>query len=367
LRGAPEDNFQYNILGISDTAPGQRPVVTFSVTNPITGVLYDLTGPAFTAPNGLSRLFIQIGWSSAEFTNRGSGSQLASVGPTPASPIAINALSSAVQVDSNGNYYVESPRAIPAGTTGSGAVAIEGHPAADSNLDGTMDLRVPVKSAIRYFAITDPTPVARRAPVDINKCKRCHQPHLSLHGNNRTDEPRVCAMCHNPDNTDIAYRTAGAEAPIDFKYMVHAIHAGQRRESPFVVIGFQGTMHDFSDVRFPGELSDCLNCHVAGKFELPLGSQVLGTTVATGSSLSPKAVDADPANNLRISPTAAVCSSCHDDGETRAHMTRNGAQFSATQAQINRGNERCVNCHGSGKREDIRRVHDVGGISGDHD
>lgn len=364
LRGdvAPEYKFQFNILGVTNTAPGQKPVVTYSVTNPQTGSVYDLFGdPAFTAPGGLSRLFVQIAWSTAEFNNTGSGSQTVPVGPTPASPVAINALSATAVTDNgDGTYTVTSPKAIPSGVKGSGAVAMEGHPAFDSNGDGVMDARAPVRSTIRYFAITDPSPVARRLPVDIDKCKSCHQPHLSLHGNNRTDEPRVCVMCHNPDNTDIAYRTAGAEAPIDFKYMVHAIHAGGRRQTPFVVIGFQGSVNDFSGVRFPRELSDCLNCHIDGKFELPLGKQVLGTTVATGSTLSPKVVDAEPANNLRISPTAAVCSSCHDDGETRTHMMRNGGQFNVTQARIAQGTERCVTCHGPGKREDVRRVHEIG-------
>lgn len=365
LRGdvLPEYKFQYNILAVANTAPGERPQVTFSVTDATTGMAYDLfapaPGPFASTANGASRLFVQIGWPAREYANTGSGSNLAAVGPTPASPVAINALSKTlVTANPDGTYTVTSPKPIPASVAGSGAVAIEGHPALDVNGDGVLD-RLPVKSAIRYFAITDSSPIARRQPVTVTKCNGCHQPHLSLHGNNRTDEPRVCVMCHNPDNTDIAYRTSGAEVPIDFKYMVHAIHAGDMRRNKYVVIGFNGSVNDFSGVRFPRSLADCLSCHIDGRYSLPLDSAVRGATVATGSTVSPKVVDANAADNLRITPIATVCSACHDDGETHRHMVRMGAAFDVTQAAIDSGRvrERCATCHGPGKDKDVRKVH----------
>ena len=68
----------------------------------------------------------------------------------------------------------------------------------------------------------------------IDKCDDCHK-QLALHGNNRTDKPEVCAMCHNPNATDIRRRVAGSacvnelgtdDQSIDMKNMIHAIHAG---------------------------------------------------------------------------------------------------------------------------------------------
>ena len=83
--------------------------------------------------------------------------------------------------------------------------------------------------------------------------------------------------------------TSGPETPLDFKTMIHSIHSGGFRDNPFVVIGFSSSINDFSDVRFPATLSNCLNCHVQsggkGTFELPLASSVLGTTVKTGQHL----------------------------------------------------------------------------------
>ena len=355
--------FQYKILSVTKTAPGERPVIAFSVTNPANGNQpYDIkTDPAFTqTANGTSRLFIQIGWDTRDYNNTGSGSEFAPVGAGAALPIGINALSASAPLG-GGVYQVTSSKPIPSGAKGSGVAAMEGHPAGiDSN--GNYTVRVPVKSVYRYFPITDSTAANRRQVVDVQKCKGCHGT-LSTHGNNRTDEPLVCVVCHNPNATDIPYRRLGdgPEVPIDFKWMVHAIHAAEERKTPLVIIGRDHSINDFSHVVFPKSLRNCLNCHLDKTFELPLGANVLGTTISTGSVLDAagKVVNGDPADDMNITPVAAVCSACHDKAEDKAHMVRNGASFSALQQWIDSGavKEKCVNCHGPGKEKDIRKMH----------
>jgi OmcA/MtrC family decaheme c-type cytochrome len=171
--------------------------------------------------------------------------------------------------------------------------------------------------------------------------------------------------------------------PVDFKTMVHSIHAGGFRETPFVVIGRDSSINDFSGVRFPATLSNCVNCHIdangKGTFELPLKSSVLGTTIRTQSvyqvaqdKIDPltkavlvpgqlRTIDVDPTNDLRISPIAATCSACHDKAEVRSHMIRTGgASFSTPQSAIGvTVKERCVSCHGPGREEDVRRAHEI--------
>lgn len=158
--------------------------------------------------------------------------------------------------------------------------------------------------------------------------------------------------------------------------MVHAIHAGDRRQNPLVVIGFApppacGTANSFAHVRFPAELSNCLNCHLDTTFTLPLKSGVLATTVNTGSTYGPgvtTVLDSDPGNDKNITPTAAVCSACHDGEEAKRHMVRTGgASFTAFQSQITSGvvKERCVKCHGRGREEDVMKVHEIQSRSGD--
>lgn len=406
LRAAPTpgDAFRYRILSVTDTAPGQNPVITFAVDDPSTQLAYNLaTHPAWTqTKTGDSRLFIQIGWDTRDITNEGSGTKSGA-----ALPIGINALNfnlsdpSHVNDNSNGTYWVRSPRPIPDGTTGVKAasgtlvVAMEGHPAAWDPTTQTW-VRVPVKSAYTYGVITGTTPVARRTVVDVQKCMNCHKhdgtgvaPQLTLHGNNRTEEPQVCALCHNANNTDISQRLATdptvvvgpfayREQSIDFKRLVHGIHASSKgfRETPLVVYGFGHSLFDASTLKeYPGELKDCVACHVdngtKGTFELlpepnagrPLGANVLGSSMDTNSfnkTDGTKTIDTNPADDVKITPTAAVCSSCHDKREVIAHMIRTGgASFNATQDAIASGRvkERCASCHGPGKDKSVRKVH----------
>jgi OmcA/MtrC family decaheme c-type cytochrome len=357
--------FQYNILGVTDTAPGSKPVVTFSVTDPTNGnASYALaTAPAFTA-GAASTLTVKLAWPTADFANAGSGQAYGQ-------PVSINALTAAVSGAAAGTYTVTSPVAVPVGQAGTLRVIIDGHPAGDVTTPGTFADRLAVKSVFKDVAISGSV-VARRSVVDIAKCNVCHGV-LSLHGGNRTDEIGVCVACHNANATDASRRPASgavdgkAEEAIDFKTMIHGIHAGQSgqggmRTRGLVIYGFGSSVNDFADVAFPARLSDCTTCHTGTSYQLgglwaaPTAGGILGTTVASGASST------DAADNLRISPTAAVCSSCHDSVPARAHMTTppNGGTFSATQAALAAGAvETCELCHGAGKVFDVKTVHGV--------
>lgn len=398
--------FRYNIENIVYDRTAGTVKVIFSVSNPLSATkpIWDIKNDGPFKGGRSSRLGIDIGWDTSDYTNTGSNggslnpiAQPAARGAGAALPVTVNALTastlcanttvcpgvSSIQL----RFWVSasiSPLRFPAGQNLSNGVAgIEGHPACDPGaisvcpqptlIAGVSTLaNVPVKSVVRYFSLTGGTPVARRQVVDIDKCKVCHNnglrngkviPRLSLHGGNRNEEPMLCVICHNPNQTDIPYRTAGAEVAVDFKRMVHSIHSGGFRQNPFTVIGFQGTVYDFSRVRFPAELSNCVNCHIdtngKGTFELPIPT-ALGTTIVTQSVAGGPTVDVDPYNDLKISPTAATCSGCHDRAEVQSHMTRTGgASFGVTQANLTA--ERCVNCHGRGKQEDVRRAHEISG------
>lgn len=330
-------NFKYEIVSVTNTAPGQMPTVVFKVTNPTSGAAYDLkTDPAFTAAGGASSLAVKIGWSATEFQNVGAG-QVAG------QPVSINALSTAAVANGDGTYTVTSTIAVPADATGTGMVTLEGHPAVTV---GTTAYRIPAKNVFAYFPITDTTVKARRAIVSIDKCNACHGD-LSLHGNNRTDSIEGCVMCHNPNATDVSRRPAGtagvdglAEQTIDFKVMVHAIHAKDIRTTNFVVYGYGGSVNTFP-LGFPGELRNCQTCHNAGTYGVPLKAEVLGSTISTG--LDTKAVT----DNVRALPTAAVCASCHDSTTTAAHMQTMSVE------QV----ETCTYCHGPGMQYDVNTVH----------
>jgi OmcA/MtrC family decaheme c-type cytochrome len=176
--------------------------------------------------------------------------------------------------------------------------------------------------------------------VDVDNCNQCHG-YLSLHGANRNNEIQICVICHNANATDINRRPADptttadgkVEEAIDFKHMIHAIHAAQFREEGIVVFGFGNVEHDFSDVVLPNpsgpgtenlNLKNCEGCHInenGGTFELPLDPNVQTTTISTGDD------PADPNDDTDITPIASVCSSCHDSTVAKTHMAENGGNF----------------------------------------
>ncbi len=312
--------FKFTIVDIADTDKGESPVVTFSVTDPTSGTAYDiLADPEFTA-GSTSRLYVLIGWNTKEHTNIGSGQ-------TPGLPVQINALTDATD-NGDGTFSVTSPVAIPDDVSGSGVVAIEGHPAAVGDTPGTYDMRVPVKNAIQSFGITDVLAMDRRKVVDIAKCNQCHG-NLSLHGNNRTGDIQVCVICHNGAATDINRRpddpttTADGkvEETIDFKHLIHAIHGAALREEGIVVYGYGNSEHDFSHVEYPGIINKCDACHINSTHTLPLAGAVWTTAIDTGDDL------ADPDDDMWMTQTVSVCYACHDGSDDVDHMLQKGGGF----------------------------------------
>jgi OmcA/MtrC family decaheme c-type cytochrome len=358
--------FAYNIVAVTHTATGEQPEVTFSVTDPTasTPTFYDIgADPAFTAcATGASRLAIDIGWSTSDYTNRDSGE-------LPGLPVSINPLTGAgcggsVVDNGDGTFTVTSPLALPATASGTLAVGIEGHPWKDLNGDGVAAFNetIPVKAAVAYAGINGVSAVPRRQAVDIAKCDECHK-QLSLHGNNRADNPQLCVICHNPNVTDINQRVgSGAcaagtdDTPVDFKRMIHLIHAAESAGQPFNVCGF-GSSPITIDFPFPGRLNNCEGCHVAGGYYPAEPGERLGTTVDAN----------DPAtltDDRVISPNAAVCSACHQDALEAEHMKQNGGDFDATKAAdgalVSAGVETCALCHGPGRIADVKLMHHVG-------
>ena len=280
---------------------------------------------------------------------------------TPAQPITIDALFGGAVETGDNIFTVTSTVPLPATVQGSG------HPALDVDGDGAVD-EIPVTSATQFFAITDMVATPRRQVVDLAKCQACHQT-LSLHGSNRTDNLNLCVTCHNPNATDINRRSAAGidasnsldgkdEQATDFKRMIHMLHAGSSRQVGLVVYGYGGSVNDFSDVEFPGHLNDCGTCHLEDTY-YPVGPGVQATTIDTGADRS------SPYDDINISPTAAVCSACHDSSLAQSHMEQNGGAFDVVQGadgimvSISRGavTETCAVCHGHGRLADIELVH----------
>ena len=143
---------------------------------------------------------------------------------------------------------------------------------------------------------------------------------------------------------------------IDFKRMIHGIHASNAIGQTYDVCGYRNSAHSF-DVHYPGKIYNCEGCHLADTYYPVDPALVLGTTMDANDPST-------PADDRVISPNAAVCSSCHIDTAARNHMLQNGADFDATKAAdsqlISSGSETCGVCHGKDRANDIRDAHGVG-------
>jgi OmcA/MtrC family decaheme c-type cytochrome len=336
------------LLSVAYAAPGEQPIVTFTVT--VGGVPRDLTvqpltslRAAISGPNSDYASYWQT-------TINGSG--------------ASGTLALVDATTGTHTYTFPASAAIPLTATGSYTVSMEGYwqPAGQP--------RSAALSPSLAFAVTDATAVPRRVVADNDGCNACHRD-VQGHGGGRKGV-QYCIVCHNPNNPndERAPHVEGATVAlntVDMKVMIHKIHAGEDLTEPYVLGGFptpnatnpNGTQVDFGEVRFPGILSNCANCHADGTWRLPVADGVLPSRMEVRTCIEDPAADADsycsPANFTvsafsLVPPETAVCTSCHDSQETFAH---------ATVMTTPTGAESCATCHGPGAMWDVDFVHDI--------
>lgn len=358
--------FEYKVVSVTNTAPGQMPTATVRVLNPTdpnyatdpASTAYDINDPAGPFQTSSARLILDIAWTTAEIANLDPNDDLgrAATGEQPFGPITIDFKTGATNDGSNA-FTKAATEAIPTGITGSGQATLEGRP--QVLIDGALT-SLAVASNWIPFAITDATAQARRSIVDINKCNDCHK-NLSLHGDNRSGNTEVCSSCHNPNATDVEMRVAGTaceaelgldDETIDLKRMVHRIHAGN-----IGICGYRSSANTYFDVVFPGHLNNCEACHKPGTYYPVDPGKVMATTIDVGPDWSTLTDD------VAISPNASICSSCHTSDLAMQHMMQNGADFTAgkddTGALISSGVETCELCHGEGRAADVKVMHHV--------
>ena len=261
----------------------------------------------------------------------------------------------------------------------------------------------------------------RRKVVDAAKCSNCHE-WFSGHGGNRIIGPEtsttlVCQFCHVPGLATSgrgstaaqlkAYAWTNADAKIladwgidratfgngvndalkypvttnNFKDLIHGIHKGRDRVTPFSDArnrsGTQ-TLLDFRRMDFPGVIKNCETCHVAGTYSNVSPNALASTFEHIDAAYDAAITAGTPTQALALgalntvggnatdhvtSPFAAACVSCHDSVSAASHMATNGGMimvnrsiFAANMATAGKG-EACATCHGTGKSEDIAVKH----------
>ena len=244
--------------------------------------------------------------------------------------------------------------AVPAGATGTYAIGLEAR-RTETVLAGypnQQSITYGASNPVNYFSVDGSTIAPRREVVALTNCNQCHYK-LSLHGTLRNNT-EYCVMCHNPSNTDVSQRGSATVAAqqilppqgIDFNRLVHRIHSGPNATAdgakyPYVVIGFGGSVNDFSTTRFPplnpngspGDTENCSLCHTNGSEQnLPLG---LNQMVDPQGWINP------------IQAIAGSCSGCHTSKAESSHFLANTTSLG----------ESCPVCHSSGAAYAVDQVH----------
>jgi len=302
------------IVSVTNTAPGEHPVVQFKLTNNDGTILPP--GP-FT-----SNLNVLMG------------------GPT--TDYAINPYreraDGAAFDGTTATYTMKA--AIPADATGTWAFSIEARRTVnlDPHPNNQTTFTEGAMNPVAYAAVNGGDPEPRRTVVDLANCNTCHG-RLALHGGQRLNTEE-CVMCHNPNASDVSRRPADAAPPesIDFKRMIHRIHTGEELTQIYTIYGF-GTppsVNNFNHVLFPGDRRDCVKCHVPDTQQVqedpPPG---LLPTITLRDWYTP------------MQHNAAACLGCHDTQAAAAHAFVNTAPFG----------EACAACHGDGALFAVDKVH----------
>jgi len=295
----------FELMKVDNGSAGKKPTVTFSIK--------DRSGAPIAA-NQMQRLALNLAGPTTDYTG------------FPNGYIADNLVTNIAGVSgSNGVYTYTLATTIPADAKGSYAIQIEGRREVKL-LEGTKKEQTVRDSGLNkviYFSV-DGSPVApRRKIVDMARCNACHT-ELTMHGGNR-NAIEACVICHNPK---LVAGTGAAAQTVDFRMMVHKIHAGNTLEKGYLL----GST-EFGEKGFPGVLSDCAMCHVNNSQQLP----VKGVAAVA----NPKG----PINPAP--PTTAACTSCHDSIAAASHALANTTVLG----------ESCAACHGASADFSVNKVH----------
>ena len=310
---------QGTILSVTNTAPGQKPVVAFQVKDK-TGATIPLS--AFSQKN--YRLALVLAGPTSDYVG------INAHGYVSENPVPTAALS-------GDTYTYTFNTAIPADATGTYTIGMEGR-RYDTVLAGTTKARAieyGMKNVVFNFSVDGSAVSPRRAVVALSKCDSCHY-NLSLHGENR-NQIEQCVLCHNPIESDAVMRPADGSAnppeSVDFALMIHRIHSGPNQSRDFTIYGFGGSKNNFNDVGYPGDLTNCEQCHIAGTYVLPIGASAKIND--TRGYINP------------VYPTTGACLGCHASVDAASHALVNTTSLG----------ESCSVCHGPNGDYSVAKVH----------
>jgi OmcA/MtrC family decaheme c-type cytochrome len=326
----------FQIQKIENGLAGQKPQVTFTVK--------DKAGAAIPL-SSLNNLSFVMAGPAKDYGYTSFGSDVATPGYVSESA------TTAAQCGADGVCTYTFNHAVPSDARGTFAIGIEGR-RSETLLPGTttqMDVQYGGDNKVAYFSV-DGSPVQpRREIAQVASCNQCHFD-LTAHGSNRNDI-EMCVLCHNPSNTDAAQRPSATDPAertkppqsINFNLLIHRIHTGENLKEAgksFTVIGRNGSINDFTEVRFPamspqgspGDTRNCAKCHI---------NESQSSSGGVNDVLDPQGF-INP-----VKPNSSACIGCHVTAAASSHALANTTTIG----------ESCSVCHSSGAQFSVDKSH----------
>lgn len=330
-RSSVNPRLSLRIAAVSDMLPGARPTVRFTVQSD--AGLVDIAS--------LDRVGITFAGPTSDYSQ-----------PISDGRFAVSNGTGALVTHSVGDYsFSPAGYVIPTGATGTWSVGLEAR--TETFTVANRSFRFGANNPVVHVDLASGTtgggaPEPRRDVVDVSRCNECHH-ELRVHDDLRADV-EYCVLCHNAWATDEARRSGVDPATnppesIDFELMIHRIHRGRDLENDYTVFGSGGIPHDFTRVRYPGELADCSACHSGGSEVLPPPPGAVATVRNIGGAPLPQ-------EEAILTPSMAACLGCHDGDVASDH-----ARGFAVIASPTSWEESCSICHGAGTGADASVRH----------
>lgn len=249
ISGVTTDGLKVTVRSV-EVGPDRKPIVDFIATDRFgIGISNEVETLAFRFT--LSRATLEADGKPGEYvpliTRNETAGAVTKVQPTTDS-------GGVLVLEAPGVYTYTYKTALPEGYDASATYLVAGS-ADRTMLDGT---RV-VDNFTGRFVPDGSAPIAQRQIVSDLSCNGCHV-NLEAHGGSRT-ETQFCVTCHISGHQD-----AQSGNDIGFPALIHKIHSGEHLPSvqagtPYQIIGYGNSVHDFSDVVFPQDMRNCRTCH----------------------------------------------------------------------------------------------------------
>jgi OmcA/MtrC family decaheme c-type cytochrome len=320
-------NYKAEIVNVAIDPDTRVVTADVKVTNLTTGANDLFADAEYTG----GRIRVWLSWSADDFYGWGDETGFAdgTAGYVQLSSIAVPPAQNA-----DGSFSIVL-RDLPAAMTGDPMVS--------------MDARMSVGGVNAYAdSVAYFTGKTRTMLVDEAKCNKCHGT-INNHGGRGTNNLLVCLNCHNNDWASGDATATTPTSPLTMSVMIHELHSADPEYLDGAV----------AHVTFPGNMAKCQTCHKAGAYNV---ARPTARAITTNLGVDPALWTDDVAD----SPTAGVCSQCHDDLASRNHMMQNGGMFGAQKDTFTANGvdgipdvvqESCAVCHGPGSIADTAAMH----------